>query len=222
MLVPNLTLRSLFDERLKQILAILLSSSAHHDEMVWQWDNKCVYSAKSGYKWLLADDSTSSTQWTTCSVSAPLLGKSCMGWTQIFPPPAVNVIGKHGQNAFGIIAFIKAYITKNDNLEEVSTTKQTPVDRKWEPPIGAVMKLNFDAAFHQHTNISIFGIIARNTEGQIMAACTHLNKYVMDSTVAEAPACLQSLIFTEDLGFQRIMVEGDTLTAMKKKGISGR
>ncbi|KAK5784812.1 hypothetical protein PVK06_039350 [Gossypium arboreum] len=127
-----------------------------------------------------------------------------------------------GQNAFGIIAFIKAYITENDNLEEVSTTIQTPVDRKWEPPIGAVMKLNFDAAFHQHTNISISGIIARNAEGQIMAACTHLNEYVMDSTVAEAPACLQSLIFAEDLGFQRIMVEGDTLIAMKKKDISGR
>ncbi|KAH1082239.1 hypothetical protein J1N35_022000 [Gossypium stocksii] len=106
-----------------------------------------------------------------------------------------------GQNAFGIIAFIKAYITENDNLEEVSTTMQTPVDRKWGPPIGTVMKLNFDAAFHQHTNISISGIIARNTEGQIMAACTHLNEYVMDSTVAEAPACLQSLIFAEDLGF---------------------
>lgn len=44
---------------------------------------------------------------------------------------------------------------------------QTPVDRKWEPPIGVVMKINFDVAFHQHTNISVSEIIARNTEGLV-------------------------------------------------------
>lgn len=65
-------LRSLFDEDLvKRILSIPLSSSAHDDEMVWRGDNTGVYFAKSGYKWLLAKDSASSSNDPT--IHAPMI-----------------------------------------------------------------------------------------------------------------------------------------------------
>ncbi|MBA0804402.1 hypothetical protein Gohar_003989 [Gossypium harknessii] len=97
-----------------------------------------------------------------------------------------------GKNAHGVISFIKAYITEIDRLENATSTMHFSVDKKWEPPV------------------------VRNAEGLIMAACTHLNEYIMDSTVAVACAYLQSITFAEDLGFRKIIVEGDSLIVIKK------
>ncbi|MFQ6654619.1 hypothetical protein Gotur_025528 [Gossypium turneri] len=41
------------------------------------------------------------------------------------------------------------------------------------------------------------------------------NEYVRDTTIAEARACVQALVFVEELGFRKIVVEGDTLTSSK-------
>ncbi|KAH1031841.1 hypothetical protein J1N35_044015 [Gossypium stocksii] len=49
-----------------------------------------------------------------------------------------------------------------------------------------------------------------------MGACTHQWQNVRESTTAEAWACLQAVTFAEELGFQDICVEGDTLTVVKK------
>ncbi|MBA0655192.1 hypothetical protein Goklo_007700 [Gossypium klotzschianum] len=121
-----------------------------------------------------------------------------------------------GKNAHGVISFIKAYITEIDRLENATSTMHFSVDKKWEPPVGDVLKLNFDASFQQDTNRSVSGVIVRNAKGLIMAACTHLNEYIMDSTMAVACAYLQSITFAEDLGFRKIIVEGDSLIVIKK------
>ncbi|MBA0754064.1 hypothetical protein Gogos_021275 [Gossypium gossypioides] len=121
-----------------------------------------------------------------------------------------------GKNAQGVISFIKAYITEIDRLENATSTMHFSVDKKWEPPVGDVLKLNFDASFQQDTNRSVSGVIVRNAEGLIMAACSHLNEYIMDFTMAVACAYLQSISFAEDLGFRKIIVAGDSLIVIKK------
>ncbi|KAK9012697.1 hypothetical protein V6N11_040736 [Hibiscus sabdariffa] len=45
-----------------------------------------------------------------------------------------------------------------------------------------------------------------------MAACSTLHPHVSDAFQAEALACLVAVNFTRDLGFTRVVIEGDSLT----------
>ncbi|MBA0869093.1 hypothetical protein Goshw_023075 [Gossypium schwendimanii] len=54
-----------------------------------------------------------------------------------------------------------------------------------------------------------------------MGSCVYLRERIRDQTTAEAKACLQSVIFAEDLRFKRACVEGDALTAIKKLRMEG-
>ncbi|MBA0722645.1 hypothetical protein Golax_003303, partial [Gossypium laxum] len=54
-----------------------------------------------------------------------------------------------------------------------------------------------------------------------MGSCVYLWERIRDQTTVEAKACLQSIIFAEDLGFKRACVEGDVLTAIKKLKMEG-
>lgn len=44
------------------------------------------------------------------------------------------------------------------------------------------------------------------------------NNFVADATTTEAKACLHAVTVAEELGFQRLVVEGDPLTVVKKFG----
>nr|KJB62035.1 hypothetical protein B456_009G397500 [Gossypium raimondii] len=49
-----------------------------------------------------------------------------------------------------------------------------------------------------------------------MGSCTYLIKNIRYLTIVEAYACLHGVAFAEDLGFQDIILEGDSLTVVKK------
>ncbi|KAH1121240.1 hypothetical protein J1N35_004400 [Gossypium stocksii] len=57
--------------------------------------------------------------------------------------------------------------------------------------------------------------------GQIMDACSYSYEGVADAFVVEARACERALLFAVDMSFRRIILEGDSLTIVKKL-ISGR
>ncbi|KAH1047688.1 hypothetical protein J1N35_038472 [Gossypium stocksii] len=86
----------------------------------------------------------------------------------------------------------------------------------WEPPNNDTIKINFDAFFNQISRRSVSGIIARNKEGLIMAACTYPWENIPDPMMADASAYLQAIIMVEYMGFQDICIEGDALTIMNK------
>lgn len=49
-----------------------------------------------------------------------------------------------------------------------------------------------------------------------MGSCTYPMRNVRDPTTAEAYACLHGVTFAEDLGFEDAIIEGDSLTIVKK------
>lgn len=106
--------------------------------------------------------------------------------------------------------FIKAYILEIEQLREISKFKHNIYCDIWEPPKGDIVKINFDATYCQQSNKSISGIIIRN-KGLVMASCIYPWKNILNSTMAEARACLQAVIFTEELGFREACVEGDAM-----------
>ncbi|KAK5812367.1 hypothetical protein PVK06_027796 [Gossypium arboreum] len=59
-------------------------------------------------------------------------------------------------------------------------------------------------------------VLARNEVGLILGACTYPYVDVADAFVAEARACERALLFIIDMGFKMVLLEGDSLTIMKK------
>lgn len=86
----------------------------------------------------------------------------------------------------------------------------------WRPPNNNIIKLNFDTSFNAYTNTSTAIVLARNNKGQIMGSCTYPFEGIQDAFIAEAWTCEKSLIFTMEMGFRSIQVEGDSLSTIKK------
>ncbi|MBA0873995.1 hypothetical protein Goshw_010063 [Gossypium schwendimanii] len=62
-------------------------------------------------------------------------------------------------------------------------------ERKWEPPVGARIKINFDAAFDElHSRLGS-GIVARNALGTVLVSRSILHVEVGTVFAAEAFAC---------------------------------
>lgn len=55
-----------------------------------------------------------------------------------------------------------------------------------------------------------------------MGACSHLFRNVANAFVTEAKACESALLFKKEMGFRRIIIEGDYLSIIKKCMLKGR
>ncbi|KAK8712282.1 hypothetical protein V6N13_147522 [Hibiscus sabdariffa] len=59
-------------------------------------------------------------------------------------------------------------------------------------------------------------IQAKDNAGLILAACSLSHKYVRDPFMAEALACKQAAMLAWELGFSRVVLEGDSRTVIQK------
>ncbi|MBA0746748.1 hypothetical protein Gogos_009239, partial [Gossypium gossypioides] len=115
-----------------------------------------------------------------------------------------------------IVGFIQS---NGQDLSFVQTKDLTAGMRRnvlWRPPKPGFIKLNFDSSFAKNTNISISAVLARDSEGLIMGASTYPLVDVADAFVAKARACERALYFALDMGFRKVVLEGDSLTVIKK------
>ncbi|KAG8475873.1 hypothetical protein CXB51_032687 [Gossypium anomalum] len=71
-------------------------------------------------------------------------------------------------------------------------------------------------SFWGDSNSSTVVVLSCNEEGLIMGACTYSYVKVANAFVAEARACERALLFVIDMGFMRVLLEGDSLTIIKK------
>ncbi|KAK8501559.1 hypothetical protein V6N12_057890 [Hibiscus sabdariffa] len=98
----------------------------------------------------------------------------------------------------------------------LSGTTRPSVISRWLAPPSPAIKINFDSAFNQQGSYAISGAIGRNSEGLIMAASAVPHSNVPDAFVAEALACQQAVQLAKDVGFSNVIIEGDSLTVIKK------
>ncbi|GMI75965.1 hypothetical protein like AT2G13980 [Hibiscus trionum] len=78
------------------------------------------------------------------------------------------------------------------------------------------IKVNFDAVFIQNSRESFSGVVCRDGEGFVVAAGILQHHNVGDAFVAEAMAYLQAVQLVREAGFLNIIVEGDSLTVIRK------
>ncbi|XP_075645149.1 uncharacterized protein LOC142616160 [Castanea sativa] len=85
----------------------------------------------------------------------------------------------------------------------------------WQPPPQAVYKLNYDAAIFADNTSFGFGAVIRNSRGEVMAAMTAKGLAVQYSEEARLLACHKAMEFATDIGFTTLIVEGDSVNAMR-------
>ncbi|MBA0678353.1 hypothetical protein Goari_019706 [Gossypium aridum] len=89
-----------------------------------------------------------------------------------------------------VVDFIKAYVLEVDQLKSITESNIKSKEDCWRP--------------------------LRNHEGLVMGYCAYPLGSTRDLTTAEAKACLQAIIFREEMSFRDLVVEGDALTVIKK------
>ncbi|KAK8526420.1 hypothetical protein V6N13_017456 [Hibiscus sabdariffa] len=113
-------------------------------------------------------------------------------------------------------SFITAFLREQDAVGIPTCHVGHPGPIHWKAPPLSVIKFNFDAAFNQQSPLSTSGVIGRNSQGLIMAACASPHSNVVDVFVAEAIACKQAVQFAKELGFSNVVIEGESLIVLKK------
>ncbi|KAH1081692.1 hypothetical protein J1N35_021453 [Gossypium stocksii] len=111
--------------------------------------------------------------------------------------------------------FIKKYIQELKDTER----KELISDRNfklWRPPPQGFLKINFDAAFDKKEKKSCSGIIVRKPKGVVTESKEQIHTNISSSFAAEAIACLQAVNIGRELGLTHVIIEGDSLTVIKK------
>ena len=108
-------------------------------------------------------------------------------------------------------------------LSPVSSTPPTRIHTKWEPPPSDWVKINFDGAIFQEKDEAGLGAIIRNDHGLVMAALTQVIPLPTSVEMVEVLAARWALSFAHELGFDHIILEGDSdiaIRAMKGESFS--
>ena len=98
---------------------------------------------------------------------------------------------------------------------QLAVSKTNDHSQVWQPPEGIMYKLNFDATVFADMTSSGIGVIIRNNRWQVMAALSSKSHAVVDSEEAEVLACRKVLEFAVDVGFSKLIVEGNNINVMK-------
>lgn len=111
--------------------------------------------------------------------------------------------------------FIQSYIKELEGIEERGLTRGV-ISAKLEPPSGVCIKINFDADFDWAHSRSRSGIVAKNALGKVVASRSVIHANVGAAFAAEALARLWAVQTGLDLGFTDMIIEGDSLSVIKK------
>ncbi|KAK9025050.1 hypothetical protein V6N11_064949 [Hibiscus sabdariffa] len=87
-------------------------------------------------------------------------------------------------------SFILHYIQEQESLLRSHPFTTRPVsEARWSPPPTDQVKVNFDASYLTISRESVSGVLIRDDNGLVMAACAHPHLNVPSPEVAEALAC---------------------------------
>ena len=81
---------------------------------------------------------------------------------------------------------------------------------RWKPPDRDIYKVNYDGAIFEQQGKAGLGVVIQNSNGEVMASMSQLVQ--LPSTVAqvEAMAARKAIEFALEIGFDEIILEGDS------------
>ena len=86
---------------------------------------------------------------------------------------------------------------------------------RWLPPLVDVVKLNFDGAVCSKNKRAGVGVVVRDTNGLVLASCAKPVPQPYKVAEVESLAAATALSFATELGFRRVILEGDSLEVIQ-------
>ncbi|PPS03778.1 hypothetical protein GOBAR_AA16881 [Gossypium barbadense] len=84
--------------------------------------------------------------------------------------------------------FVRSYIAELDGVEQ-KTPKILQIARKWKHPPEQSVKINFDGAYDARLCQSALGVVARNSEGDVLLSSSKIHQGISSAFAAKALAC---------------------------------
>uniref|UniRef100_A0A7N2LLQ2 RNase H type-1 domain-containing protein n=1 Tax=Quercus lobata TaxID=97700 RepID=A0A7N2LLQ2_QUELO len=133
----------------------------------------------------------------------------------------------HNRNArkFGTVTMPMEMIYTDavQRLQEFHSAQDPPLPQEaaphpthWLPPPPGFYKINYDGATFQDLASAGLGVVARDSDGRVIAALSE--RIFLPPTVEalEALACRKAVAFTIDLDIRDVVFEGDSETIFKQ------
>lgn len=79
----------------------------------------------------------------------------------------------------------------------------------WQAPPVNFVKVKWDAAMDKHNCRMGIAIIIRDSMGEVLATLSAPKEFIITPDIAKATATLRLVQFTRDLGFYKLVLEGD-------------
>ncbi|XVF03667.1 hypothetical protein REPUB_Repub05bG0013100 [Reevesia pubescens] len=123
-----------------------------------------------------------------------------------------DAIKNKGKDAPSRVAsFALNYYLEFQSAQEQTRTDLVISDGKWEKPTSNYVKVNFDGATNAALHMGGRGAIIRDGGGAVLGACSMPHFGISDPLTVEAMAAVEALKFTEEMGFNDIALEGDSV-----------
>nr|POF12608.1 hypothetical protein CFP56_25070 [Quercus suber] len=106
-------------------------------------------------------------------------------------------------------------IGKKRTIEAEQSNPNTKRGSNWLCPQDGWVKANFDGAVFSEFNQSGVGVVIRDKNGAVLASCSEKILHAYKPDEVEALAALKAASLARDLGFQNVILEGDSLCLIK-------
>ncbi|XP_075662967.1 uncharacterized protein LOC142632455 [Castanea sativa] len=86
---------------------------------------------------------------------------------------------------------------------------------QWLPPPMDVVKINFDGATSPKKKKAGIGVVVRDVNGLVLASCAKIKHEPYKAVEIESLVAATTLSLTTDLGFQRVILERDSMEVIQ-------
>lgn len=86
----------------------------------------------------------------------------------------------------------------------------------WEPTIDGFIRINFDAAFNPQQFKAATGLVVRDSSGAVLVSKSVIDDRIATPFASEASDCVHAVRLGLQLGLEKVEIEGDSLTTIKK------
>lgn len=122
---------------------------------------------------------------------------------------------KRVSSGLSLARFISNYNLELEGLTRQRVQKES-VTGGWRKPIESTIKINFDGAFRVSTFYSASGIVARDSDANVLASKSPLANNVPSGFAVDALACLHAIEMGLDQRWADVIIEGDAMKVIKK------
>lgn len=125
---------------------------------------------------------------------------------------------KHGgvrKNPEALVQWVTHYLMEYTAATEMVSPVTEDVSVQWNPPPPAMLKINVDGAISKRQNRVGVGSVIRDEAGRLVAAMSRSISTPLGPLEVEAKAFEAGLQLARDLGYQDVILEGDSLILVR-------